>query len=151
MKYIKWIRVVLLLLAVLALPMLLPGPGGEPVMKPSDWLPGERSLSESWHSIKGLLYKSGDISERELGLRVGLERPGYYRWQDEQGRWHFSSEPPAEQVVERQALPEPANIMESTNTGSSSGSTLALPGGLSVDSIVEKLEQARQGANAGEQ
>jgi hypothetical protein len=56
-----------------------------------------------------------------------------YKWQDEKVSWHFSTEkPPANQSVAVEKLPDIENVMEPPVATDSKGSTISLPGGLSL-------------------
>ena len=93
-----------LLLAVLVigglvLPLFINGPSGKPIMSLSDWKPDLQNASPEINGISAepIKPKSGDA---------------VYKWQDEQGRWHFSSEQPADvDRVEREHLPELENVI----------------------------------------
>lgn len=90
---LKWLFPVALI-GCLAIPFLVNGPDGKPVM----------SLPDSF---------SGDDSES-----TDTQPPAthYYRWQDEQGRWHFSDNrdqtAPAPDSAEQMSMRPATNIMD---------------------------------------
>lgn len=99
-KASKWLLAVLII-GGLILPLFITGPSGRPIMSLSDWKPD-------------LQVASSEIN----GVSAGPIKPNsgeaVYKWQDEQGRWHFSSEQPAPAdgaQVERKHLPELENVI----------------------------------------
>lgn len=81
-----------LLLPLLVVLMVLPGPDGKPVMSLSDWMPEKPD--------------TGWLSKTPLSRETSL-----YRWQDEQGHWNFSQEKPT-----NTALYETMTVSGNVNT-----------------------------------
>lgn len=85
--------VVVMLGILLVGPMLLPGPDGEPIMTPDDWIPHTLIAT-----LMGGADKVSDIVEDGVG---GVEAMGsavgagseIYRWRDKNGVLHFSDAP----------------------------------------------------------
>ncbi|MFC6635112.1 DUF4124 domain-containing protein [Microbulbifer taiwanensis] len=98
-----------LLLVGIGLPMLLPGPDGEPIMSPRDWLPSQETLDSAqrqteraWQTARSTTQKSGELLQYLAGA-PGTAQPGesaqpgsnaVYKWQDSDGNWHFSDKAP---------------------------------------------------------
>ena len=94
----------LLIIACIA-PLFLKGPDGGPIMTLDDW------KFEIPDSVTALFDKG---SEMTLGddAALGAESTTVYKWQDDDGQWHFSTTLPAQQVVEEMELSGDINIME---------------------------------------
>ncbi|MEM6483577.1 MAG: DUF4124 domain-containing protein [Pseudomonadota bacterium] len=83
-----------LLLAILVIaciaPMIMKGPDGEPIMTLDDWKP------EVPATVDGLKQQV-----MATGKEVMPEKsPSVYRWQDENGSWHFSDQAPPDSNAE---------------------------------------------------
>lgn len=97
---LKLLRLFLpLFIIVFALPMIIPGPDGEPVMSLDDWLPSADPIKKSVEQLTPQSTKT------------------MYKWQDENGQWHFSDKAGdvPEQVIE-QNVPEVVNSMEALSS-----------------------------------
>ena len=151
-----------LLVAALALPMWIKGPDGRPIMELSDWvsLPAAtqawlRQLREATPAVP----LGGDTSEP--GTQAPAAPQGqFYRWQDEQGVWHFSDRPPqGAETVTAQALPTVRNRMDEVQVPepeaapASDASQPALPGsnmtpplpdGVSREALEAMLQDAHE-------
>ena len=56
-----------------------------------------------------------------------------YKWQDEQGRWHFSNQKPVTTTqVSMEQLPEVENVMEAPVNKGDNSSSIRLPGGFDL-------------------
>ncbi|MDA0979200.1 MAG: DUF4124 domain-containing protein [Proteobacteria bacterium] len=92
----------LLIIACLA-PLFLKGPDGEPVMTLDDWKP---DVSDSFD---GLLDK---LAPGQAGPAESAAPDRVYKWQDETGVWHFSSERPENNAAEELVLTGDINLMD---------------------------------------
>lgn len=147
--YLKFLAVILLVFAVV-IPMFLKGSDGKPLMSLRDWLPGSDRLigwaREMGSSIERVVGDE-DRQESRPGADAGAgqaqsgadvqnaptslapETGKMYKWQDEQGRWHFSSEKPGDhRSVSIENLPEIKNVMETPVEADSDDSMIKLPG-----------------------
>ena len=94
----KMIKLVIALVIIACIaPFFIKGPDGEPLMTLDDWASDMPELPE-------LPVNAGD-TEPSAPQEV-------YRWQDEEGQWHFSNTPPDGAAVELVEIGE-INIMES--------------------------------------
>jgi hypothetical protein len=154
----------LLLVFGLVLPLFMKDPAGRPIMVVDDWF----TLPDKLYGILGkgreVLEAARPEGEAELQAvsedgPVDSSAPGsqYYRWQDERGRWHFSDEPPPEDVgaqladlpeLTNSTLEEPAAVPDSTGASPPMDSTIApaikLPDGVSREAIEQMLEESHQ-------
>lgn len=138
-----------LVLFVLVVPMFLKGADGKPVMSISDWLPGSDRLVGWAREIRQDVLRtvSGEeqIAEEEVSVQTPAQPTGtdirtapksfapesgkMYKWRDEQGRWHFSSDKPADlRAVSIEQLPEMKNVMDTPVEAESDESMMKLPG-----------------------
>lgn len=101
---------ILLLAAALVAPFVIPGPDGQPIMT---------------------LEKLGFGGTQQPGL-PSLSAPGdsqsrtLYRYQDEQGNWHFTDQPP-EVPHERVEVDMNANLLESSSLPATRESGTVMP------------------------
>jgi hypothetical protein len=150
----------LLLVIALILPLWLKGPDGKPIMPVGEWvsLPAEVAGSASELVEKlGLsnVLPDGDSASEPTAAPSGQ----YYRWQDAEGQWHFSDQPPAqpEPTLVAEKLPEVRNSMgaqqipgpsEAATTGTEaalgSSITPSLPAGVSKEAIEQQLQGAHE-------
>lgn len=117
----KILRLLLpLFIIVFVLPMVVPGPSGKPVMTPKDWLPDQSTLNNASHFFKTAVNKVAAVFGQEAILEAGVagsstdawgSQKNFYKWQDEQGQWHFSdnSGHAAGHNVSQQKLPQVSN------------------------------------------
>ena len=91
MKMLGFKLVMLLLVGVVAMPMLIPGPDGEPIMTPGDWIPSDTI---------GALLNFGDHVVDAVEAGVEQSDPAVigagaqiYSWRDERGVIHYSDTP----------------------------------------------------------
>jgi hypothetical protein len=99
-------------------PMLVTGPDGQPIMKPADWLPDFKR-------------SSGSIDGVPTVGRSPATSGKLYKWQDENDRWHFSAEPPAELSsgkgsIEASTMPELENVIPAPSGEGAGGSNIGL-------------------------
>lgn len=122
-----------LIIACIA-PLFIKGPDGEPLMSLQDWMPGP---------VDELIPQ--DVQE----MGVPHEPTTVYKWQDENGQWHFSSAPPADVTdAETMELDGDINIMqappvERTQQAAASSHEVALPSGpmtVSPDQVKDMME-----------
>jgi hypothetical protein len=161
MKLIIKLAVVLLVMA-LFLPMWLKGPDGKPIMDIGDWVKLPTEVDAIVDGAGDLVDKLGlpAQADSEAGLEAADSPPGeYFRWQDDQGQWHFSDQPPTGSgpTLVAEKLPEVRNSMgaielpaadEPADTGAkpamSSKITPPLPEGLSREAIEQQLQDAHE-------
>jgi len=99
---LKLLRLFLpILVLIFVLPMIVPGPDGEPVMGLDDWLPSTAPIKAS---VEKLRPKEPTV---------------LFKWQDENGQWHFSDKPvdSAKQLIKTE-VPDLVNTMEPLESGS---------------------------------
>ncbi|MFA0813167.1 hypothetical protein [Microbulbifer epialgicus] len=106
MKYAYMLGI--LLLVGVGLPMILPGPGGEPIISPKSWLPDQQALENArqqgqraLQTFNATSQKSAEQfenlikSNRLLPEKQGIEpTTEVFTWQDGEGNWHFSDSVP---------------------------------------------------------
>ncbi len=146
-KFTKLLIFIVVLLG-LALPMFLKGPDGKPIMALSDWVPDVDQqvldMDKLGSSLEQLTSGAGGESPftapqtaDEPSTKVVAAKSGsgsrMYKWQDEKGRWHFSSEKPPQHIqAAEEELPEMENLMEAPVKAEENSSTIGLPGGFSL-------------------
>lgn len=144
----------LALLGLLAAPTFIVGPSGKPLMSLNDWMPDNVSLNGVRNKLSNMWNKSGAKLQGGTSTGFGMKTPRLYKWQDAQGRWQFSNEPPpaAAGDVLVQDMPQMANIMQpvevrergqadSGNGGS--GFKLAFPTSVPVTDIPKLIDDAK--------
>lgn len=100
--------------------------------------------------IPSVLVPAG---QPEPGLEAGSGQ--YYRWQDQQGVWHFSDQAPSQaDHVAPQALPAIANRLQPISGDNGSGAEAPMdskiaplqnvPGAVSRGAIEQQLEEAHR-------
>jgi len=93
----------LLIIACLA-PLFIKGPGGEPLMTIEDW---KIEVPVQIKDLVGDLTSGAKITpplEEQQAMKV-------FKWQDEQGQWHFSNAPPDLAIAEEIEISN-VNLME---------------------------------------
>lgn len=131
----------LFIVLTLVFPLFLKGPDGRPLMTISDWIPDVGGFG--LYEVKSVIDISASQqvaepvltaeSQGKLGTIAPKRQTGgagkMYKWQDEQGRWHFSSEQPAQaHRVSVEDLPSVENVMEAPVRDDKNRS-ISLPGG----------------------
>jgi len=156
--YYKFLLLLLVVLG-LGLPMLLKGPDGRPIMTASDWLPEPGFLRRSSRQLQSAAaslmpdsnepsgsgsgvpssqlssteFSNAELSNTELGAGK------MYKWQDEDGGWHFSNQKPLiESQLTVEALPEVKNLISAPVVKPASSSKL------SPNSAMSKITRAIQ-------
>lgn len=165
--YTKVMLVIVVLFAVLG-PLLIKGKDDKPIMNLSDWFPyGDVIMGKlrEWQLSGGDLVgklnldlpgsneadnqgEGGvDDSERQrvevdnAPNRLSADSKKMYKWQDENGRWHFSSDKPADlQSVSLEDLPDVENVMDAPVEGDDEGSIMGVQG-LDPAKVLEKLQR----------
>lgn len=152
--YLKWLAV-FVVIAVVLVPMLLKGPNGESVMRLSDWLPEGVDLDKFIRQPEPAAVPAGTpataaadnsmLSGEQLQdspTRFSSGSGKMYKWQDDKGSWHFSSQKPVgEESVMVDSLPDIKNVMQPTVTAGSKSSTIGLPGIGDAGELLDKLQQ----------
>lgn len=143
--------IMLLLLLALGLPMLIKGPDGRPIMTVNDWVPELDKLVIDTHAVSDTVESlqsaaKGIGSDRITASAVSADQSAQqglteadpnrlsrgsgkmYKWQDDSGQWHFSSEKPkTSQQASIEDLPDVENVMEPPVTEDNKSSTIGLP------------------------
>lgn len=174
--YTKLVLIVFVIV-MFGLPMIMKGPDGRPIMTMDDWLPSGVSVDSvvsTLDSVKDSAMQvvseqsqsGGDSVDDVEAVPVQAGSGTMYKWQDEKGQWHFSSEKPlAASQVSVEALPEVNNLMQapvvkerpSSNIGAASGGAQPSAGfpipGLSVskDQASDMMRQLDQITKDAEQ
>lgn len=73
--------ILLILLPIVLLLSILPGPSGRPIMPLHDWLPDARLVTDA-------------LNQTRVGKQITGKETTIYKWQDEKGHWHFSETVP---------------------------------------------------------
>lgn len=122
--YIKLV-LVFLVGVLLFLPMVITGPSGGPIMTLDDWVPdvirGSGGLDVGVDAVKSLQEST------EMSFSGGI-----FKWQDENGHWHFSNQQPIQTdssvAIE---LSERENVIEASVTEGNNSSNIHPPDGFS--------------------
>lgn len=157
MKPFAKILAVLVVVFAIVLPMVLKGADGKPIMSPGDWFPnGDRVVGwvrEHWpwaeHSATDSPVpgdpKAATAPAVTLDREPRLLAPDsgrMYKWQDESGRWHFSSEKPQNlEGVALEKLPDVENVMDAPVDADASDSMMELPGLGDAGDILKKVQR----------
>ena len=172
--YIKWVLAFVVVFAV-AVPMLLKGPDGRPIMSLSDWVPASANVGQVVDQLKTVSDQAsnhiglGDesspaqgavsesnasenvLSSQQLGNSptvLSSSSGKMYKWQDENGKWHFSSQKPmAVAKVSVEDLPDVENVIDTPVTGGENSSTIGLPGFGDAGDLLEKVQQMARDRN----
>lgn len=151
-------RLVLIsLLVALVLPFWLRGPDGQPVMTADDLGVSPAAVGELAAKARNLVSPAPAEGDSAADGPATAADGGYYRWQDDNGVWHFSDQSPEHLEATLQPLPEPANRIAppepvaavSPEGGGNppeidSSIDLPLPAGVSREAIETLLEDAHQ-------
>lgn len=140
---------IFLLMLVVVIPMIMPGPNGTPVMRPSDWLPDIAAVK----TLPARLERWFDgLGQASSGSKSG-QSGSFYKWQDENGKWHFSDQAPPEGTGETvETLPkltntlqavEPAKQSSLSTSSQASLPTIPLPTTIPVDKIPKLIDDAK--------
>jgi len=86
------IAFLVLLVALLASPMFIKGPDGNPIMRPGDWQSFDHlpSISEQFSKLK---QQARELTD-EVADSLPSEPQTFYKWRDEDGVWQYSDKPP---------------------------------------------------------
>ena len=95
--------IVLLIIACIA-PLVIKGPDSEPIMTLDDW---KIEWPASMSDLLPVTAQDKVSSDKNV-----VEPTTVYRWQDENGRWHFSTVSPDTQAAEVMELDGNINIMD---------------------------------------
>lgn len=124
-------RLIASLLALLVIAAILPfvlplGKDGKPLLEPPKFaLPSAPELP----NIDPGQWLAGEEQDNEVTV---------YRWQDEQGQWHYGEQPPEGVAYEERTLDTDANLIQALPPASPPTTAPSLGGRLG-----ESLEQAR--------
>ncbi len=91
MKMLGFKLIMLLLVMGVAMPMLVPGPDGKPIMSLDDWIPHDllRSLGQLGDDVVDVVESGKDAANTQI-TGAGAE---IYSWRDERGVIHYSDTP----------------------------------------------------------
>ncbi len=142
------------LVAMIALPMFMVKPDGQPMMSIDDWLPDTKAIK---NSVSNAANKLNDVTSDMPTLEAPkLTRSGkMYSWRDDRGVMHFSEEPPpatAQQVKVRD-LPKEVNMMQAlkprprskpASEGGQQGFKMAFPSTVPLKEIPKLMDNAKQ-------
>ncbi len=167
-SYIKWVLVFVVILAVVV-PMVLKGPDGRPIMSLNDWMPASGNLVDQLKDVSdqarehvGLAndqfpVQDGDASvDKSLSSQQLEQSPTVlssssgkmYKWQDENGKWHFSSQKPmATSGVSVENLPDVENVIDAPVTEGEKSSTIGVPGLGDAGDLLKKVQQMAKDRN----
>ncbi len=147
----------LLIIACIA-PLFIKGPDGEPIMTIDDWA---IDLPEPVEAFFSDLMSGRTPSTSAIPGTPDAEPAKVYRWQDENGQWHFSNTPPNMDVAEEIEIAD-VNLMDAyvppepePEAAETSEAPASLPGGVpgadqmqemmdTVNSYQETMEQRNQ-------
>ncbi|MEM1262910.1 MAG: DUF4124 domain-containing protein [Pseudomonadota bacterium] len=139
----------LLVIAALAGPFILKGSDGKPL-----W-----SIASVKASVQSVWNQLGNDAEQNLqavGVDAMSDDVEIYRWQDENGQWHFSEEPPAgiaaetmtidpdTNMISLPALPEPLPAETAPDSGDAAAIQTQPPEGIpSAEDTRQLMEDVR--------
>ena len=145
-SFVKVILVLVLLLGVV-LPMMIKGPDGKPIMSVDDWIPDVDTEQVTGAVDQLQALSSGQVAPDQAGTlpdpspnnapmvkdsdpaMLGSSSGKMYKWQDENGRWHFSSQKPAaSEHAQVEDLPDMENVMDAPVNEEENSSMMGLPG-----------------------
>lgn len=147
----------LLIIACIA-PLFIKGPDGEPIMTVGDWA---INLPEPVEAFFADLISGRTPSAPAVPGAPESEPLQVYKWQDENGQWHFSNTPPDMDIAEEVEIAD-VNLMEAyepsepaTEAAPATSAPAGLPGGVpgaaqmqemmdTVNSYQETMEQRNQ-------
>ncbi|WP_145999168.1 DUF4124 domain-containing protein [Oceanicoccus sp. KOV_DT_Chl] len=150
MKPFAKLMIAALILLGIGLPMVMTGPNGKPIMTINDWIPDISGLKPKNFNVEGRVEHLKSLTNLTDGSEPTAQNPvktavdnspgqlsassgKMYKWQDENGRWHFSSEKPTAAVeVSVEQLPEMENFMQAPVKEEENNSSISLPGGFSL-------------------
>ena len=147
----------LLIIACIA-PLFIKGPDGEPIMTVDDWA---INLPEPVEAFFADLMSGRTPATPTVPRQPESEPLQVYKWQDEDGQWHFSNTPPDMDIAEEVEIAD-VNLMEAyepsepaTEATPTTSAPASLPGGMpgaaqmqemmdNVNSYQETMEQRNQ-------
>ncbi|MGK0441618.1 MAG: hypothetical protein ACJA0N_001419 [Pseudohongiellaceae bacterium] len=97
----KYFRILLPLFVIaFAVPMIMPGPDGKPVMSVKDWVPDQTTFSKIKNKVKDVINQAADQTAKLSNSTADsvtaksdhfLDRKNQlYKWKDKHGRWQFT-------------------------------------------------------------
>ncbi len=99
------------MVAGLVAPFFLPSPDGGTMFDASDM---KHSLSQKGSAIKQWFLTIGSDSKEAFSRSGDGQSQTYYKWQDEQGTWHFSENKEQSPTTETIVLHPDTNVIAST-------------------------------------
>lgn len=140
-----------LLIIACIVPLFIKGPGGEPLMTLDDW------KIDVPHQVKDLVGRL--TSGAKESLPVEEQQPmQVFKWQDDEGQWHFSNAPPNLEIAEEIKISD-VNLVEAyvppappSDTGQAADSepmsvTPGIPQPQQVQEMMETIEQFQETIN----
>ena len=166
--YIKWTLIFVVVFAVVV-PMLLKGPDGRPIMSLNDWMPASDNfdqmvdqarshvgLDDNMQPAQGDALPATTSDEQVLSSQQLDKSPTVlssssgkmYKWQDENGKWHFSSQKPMLTTgVSVEDLPDVENVIDTPVTRGGNSSTIGVPGLGDAGDLLKKVQRIAEGKN----
>lgn len=171
-SYMKWL-LALLLIVLVGLPLLMTGPNGKPIMRIGDWLPNTAKLQSMLSRLPGGL-ELGSQLEQAVDTISGVElapsettAPAttrqldeysnspvvlssssgkMYKWQDDEGKWHFSTQKPLKaKNVRVESLPQVKNVMAAPVAVGDNSSSIGLPDFGGGSDALKKIQRMAEG------
>lgn len=105
---------IILVIGAVAAPLFIKGPDGKPLMQVSDLIPTE-SLPETVLNQLGITPSSPRVQTPPSSATATQSDSTIYRWQDDNGQWHFSDKAPAHTQSESVTL-KPVNTIPALKT-----------------------------------
>ena len=117
MKKLMYKLMFLALMAMLAVPMFIKGPNGEPLMSMDDWVPDtdgiKRKIDSFFADVSDTASNMGGGFSESSGSGGKNGGQSFYKWQDANGQWQYSDKPnPAGQSESVYVNPD-ANMVSS--------------------------------------
>jgi hypothetical protein len=96
-------------------------------------------------TVKGAKKQTEDSASKAVAdspVNLSSSSGKMYKWQDENGRWHFSTQKPAnQQQISIEALPEVENLMQPPVNEEENSSTIGLPGIGDAGELLKKMQR----------
>lgn len=130
----------LLIIACLA-PLFIKGPNGEPLMTLNDW------KTDVPVQIKNVVARLTSGAKKTRSAEA-LQPTRVFKWQDDEGQWHFSNSPPNLEIAEEIEISD-VNLMETykpptplEDTGQSAGSeSMSVSAGILEPGKVQEMTE----------
>ncbi len=115
---------------------------GDSARSLSDRQTGDDSDASRVREVREQEQSGAETLSEDAPTRLTGDSGKMYKWQDAQGRWHFSNEKPTHsEGVAMDDLPQVENVMEAPVDRESEGSMMGLPGVGDAGEILEKVRR----------